>query len=354
MFIPPLIESILINPLSKARESTASIGFVGFDFPLDIQLSTSQLCFHLPWNKNLSTAQADQWLESSFSGFSRSILQDWIEGKFNFLSSVVFSRGDDATQRLYYYICELQRVGVLSGPVPLILDTGYIARETSLRHCDNSITQLMQELGLSDDDLRSGIVRANQYRNWLANLHSKNIAFGHYYENISRAMLFNDVYASLTSIQFPVSTQYPRVLLAGSAPPDDTLHRSIEEMNWNVVGELHSRSLLRYGQPIVNFEENPVQAIAKSIHQNQFGSRTFCNRSEQLVSLAQQLAVNAVVIWITEEDESLAWQVAKQREALALANIDHLILVRRRWDGNDDSVDKIKTFLKSIIQRKGL
>ena len=36
----------------------------------------------------------------------------WLQGDLDHLEAVVFARGDDSGQRLYYYLCELQRRGL--------------------------------------------------------------------------------------------------------------------------------------------------------------------------------------------------------------------------------------------------
>ena len=41
----------------------------------------------------------------------RSIAEQWLTGELDFLDAVVFPRSDDSAQRLYYYLCELQRRG---------------------------------------------------------------------------------------------------------------------------------------------------------------------------------------------------------------------------------------------------
>ena len=44
--------------------------------------STRRAC-HLPWQADRATPCADQWLESSFPGWARSILEDWADGRFD-------------------------------------------------------------------------------------------------------------------------------------------------------------------------------------------------------------------------------------------------------------------------------
>ena len=63
---------------------------------------------------------------------------------------------------------------------------------------------------------------------------------------------------------------------------------------------------------------------------------------------ARNVSAEAVVLWLTEEDEALAWHVARQRAALVEAKMPHLVLTRRRWDGSDGAAKQICTFLQEL------
>ena len=63
-----------------------------------------------------------------FAPWARAILEGWAAGDYDGLGQVVFSRADDSTQRLYYYLCELQRRGLVGGPEALILDIAKVPR----------------------------------------------------------------------------------------------------------------------------------------------------------------------------------------------------------------------------------
>src|SRR5690606_38530408 len=115
-------------PLAASR---GGIGFVGPDVPVDVLLASGRPFGHLPWRATGAigaigatgatgaagaTPWADRWLESSFPFWARSILEQWHDGAFDALDTVIFSRADDASQRLYYYVAELKRRGKRGGP----------------------------------------------------------------------------------------------------------------------------------------------------------------------------------------------------------------------------------------------
>src|SRR5690606_10192842 len=141
------IDVLLADPLATSRERGEGVGFVGPDVPIDVLLATGKPFGHLPWQAAGATAWADQWLESSFPFWARSILEQWHLGAFDALETVVFTRADDASQRLYYYVAELKRRGKLGGPAAHIFDVALVPRGTSLGHTEQAGVDLMRQIG---------------------------------------------------------------------------------------------------------------------------------------------------------------------------------------------------------------
>lgn len=343
-----LINGILQDPLAAARASDRPVGVVGLDLPPDIRFASQRQFCHLPWNKQQATPNADKWLESSFPGWARSILEDWLAGTFDFFDSVIFTRGDDASQRLYYYLCELQAQGRTGGPQPLIFDVAAIPRRTSIRHCANAITRLMAALEIDGKDLERGITTANEYRQFYAHLDMHRVAPGFIYENIARADLFSNLLPALAGVELPVYRDYRRLYLAGTPPPDDSLYLAAEACGWNIVGEQHQRSLSRYGIPIDCHARDTVCAVACHVNDSPYGPRAFSDRSTRLLEEVRRTRAEAVVLWLSEDDEATAWHVARQRKALAGSGIPALVMTSRRWDGKDNSIDEMTAFLQEL------
>ena len=78
------------------------------------------------------------------------------------------------------------------------------------------------------------------------------------------------------------------------------------------------------------------------------GTRAFADRTTALIDAGTRVAAEAIVLWVTEEDEALAWDVVRQRAALTAANLPHLVLIRRRWDGDDGAAEQICRFLQEL------
>jgi hypothetical protein len=334
------------GPLTRHRDA---IGFVGVDVPVEVLLASGRPFGHLPWQTDGDTPWADSWLESGFPGWARSILQQWHDGTFDELSVVVFSRADDASQRLYYYVRELQARGALRGPEAVIFDLALVPREASFLHSARSVTELARHLDVSDDVLSGGIERANLLRSAMLRLQQSRAAHGPYHERIGRAALWSDASKWIDAVAPASGTPVPRVLLAGSMPPDDRLHRAVEEGGGCVVFESHVHALGRLGPPLQLQGEVPAHAIARHLIRHSTGPRAFQERDSWIVRQAREANCAAVILWLTREDEALAWQLPAQRRALEAAGLPALVLPAARWLADDGAPDHIRDFCRRVL-----
>ena len=344
-----MIDTILADPLSAARAAPRAIGCVGFDVPIDLLLAPPIHSAHLPWRTGKSFPVADRWLESGFPQWSRAILEDWAAGQFDFMEAVIFTRGDDAAQRLYYYICELQRRGDIAGPQPLIFDVARINRPTSVARTSYSVRHLAQLLGLTDADLADGIARANARRATFEAWEAARGSDGAAHARRARASLYAPINELPDTAATPTPQPERRILLAGSVPPDERIHRAVEASGFSITGEAHDLSLLRHG-PAVSTSGDPAEAIGRQAQALPIGARSFATRGPVVVEAAARARAQAVILWYVEEDEAQVWQIPSQTQALAQHNIPTLVLTRRSWSGEDGTAEQIQTFLKDLPQ----
>lgn len=340
----------LKDPLGAAAGRGAAVGFVGGDVPIEVLLASGRPFGHLPWRTSGATPWADRRLESSFPYWARSILEQWHAGAFDALDTVVFSRADDASQRLYYYVAELKRRGSLGGPAAHAFDIALVRRETSVSHTEAAILELCSALDVATADLPEAIGRANRLRRRLAAIGSGRATDGPFYERLARAALWSDPTQWIDGIEAPATEAGTRrVLLAGSVPPDDRLHRAVESAAASVVAEAHVHGLTRLGPEVALGSAPPERALALHLQQASVGPRAMIDRARWVVERATAAGAAAAVIWLTREDEALAWHVPAQQRALAAAGIAALILPAARWQADDDTLDRIARFCKGSI-----
>lgn len=343
----PAYESILEAPLAPLRNG--GVGFVGADIPVELLLASGRPFGHLPWRADLPTPTADRWLESSFPGWARSILEQWFEGAFHGITDVVFSRADDAAQRLCYYVRELQARGQLGGPAPHLLDLALIPRATSLSHTAASIGALAQRLGIEDSAWPNALGRADRLRTQLAALNAGRGSHGVQYEHLFRAALWSDATQWIDSVSIAPQDGGRRILLTGSMPPDDRLHRAVEAGGACVVDELHPGGPLRLGPVLDTSGEAPLLRVARHLQLHGTGPRAFIDRAAQLLARVRECRAEAVVLWMTREDEALAWQVPAHSRVLREAGVPVLVRADASWKADDGALEAITRFCREEL-----
>jgi hypothetical protein len=341
------VDARLADPLAALA---GGIGFVGADVPIDVMLASGRPFGHLPWRTSGTTRWADAWLESSFPFWARSILQQWHEGAFDALDTVVFSRAEDASQRLYYYVRELQRRRVLRGPAVHAFDIAFLARASSVAHSTGAVAALATAIDAPRTRLAAGIERANELRAALAAIERGRAADGSFYERLGRAALWNNPAPWLreTATRPSAAARGPRILLAGSVPPDDRLHRAVEAGGAHVVAETHVHRLGRLGAVLAVEGEAPERAIARHAMSSSVGPRAVLDRGAWLVGEAAAARAAAVILWLTREDEALAWHVPAERRALAAAGLPTLMLTAARWQADDGALERAAQFCQEV------
>lgn len=286
------------------------IASVGPDIPLQVLAASGRAAGPLGWDVDRAFPHAGQWLESKFAPWTFSILEDWATGRLDHLETVVFSRADDNAQRLYYYVCELRRRGVLRGPEPLLFDLALITRPTSEARTIKAVRDLVARLGVDDTALAQALAAQVD--------------------------------------QQSAQTKGSACLIAGTPPPDKRLHAMIERAGLRAVGDTLADIWARPCPVAYTPGEDPCAALGRALHQSRLGPRGFFDRGRAVVEAARHAAARAVILWYCEEDEAQVWHLPAQQKALADAGIPALVLTRRNWRANDGVDAEIARFLEGL------
>jgi hypothetical protein len=294
---------------------TGAIAHVGPNLPQDLLRATGRHAGPLQFDPDRPTPTADRWMESKFAPWARAILEGWAAGEYDDLGQVIFSRADDSAQRLYYYLCELQRRGLVGGPEPLILDIAKVPRTSSVGRTGYSLRQLSERLGVDDSALADAIDACNAER------------------------------------ARPTPAPSGRhCLLAGTPPPDRRLHEAAAQAGFTASGPTLVETWTQLGAVVDAAGGDPIQALARQVHADPAGPRSFAEPGAGLIQAVAESGAKAVVLWQIEEDEAQAWHLPAQRAALARERLPALVMIRRDWLARDGAVGEITAFLQGTGQ----
>jgi hypothetical protein len=356
------IQQRLREPLAAARAEHSRgrrvIGYIGDDIPVELILAADALPLRL-MSTPRETPNADRYLESSFGPAARAILEDWLGGEFDFLDAIVFPRSNDTAQRLYYYVCELQRRGIHGGPRALIYDVARIHRETSRAYHLAATQTLAAELASSPSRLANAHARLLERVALVEALqsirHDESALAGSVAMQIWRCLQLDWTQQFDATVRDWLSTasrqRYARrLLLAGSTPPIDRLHRASEAAGANVVYEFFDdapvHSLSRWNTPARSIEE-----FAQTYWSARSTAISLMQNRDLLVERALSLKADGVILWLVEEDEGIVWEVPRQLERLRTAGLPVLSLVRQRWNADAECLERIEAFARDLQAR---
>jgi benzoyl-CoA reductase/2-hydroxyglutaryl-CoA dehydratase subunit BcrC/BadD/HgdB len=372
-----LVSNALRDPLAAARAHAQAggrvIGYFGAEIPVELILASGAFALRLPSAVTPACAAADLYLESSFMPESRSIAEQYLQGAFDFLQGIVLPRSNDSAQRLYYYLCELRGRGLSTGPTPTMYDLAKIPRESSKAHSRAATRRLAAELKSDMAALPAAITTRNRRRDLFtatAQLRAALAMRGSEADRICRAAdfcaaddfdaAFSERLASTADSQAVSGVQgepglhgesglhgVPRLVLAGSAPPDERLHRAVEDGGGNVIAEADAHAARAVAGPPIDPAAS-IDGVADHYYSLQDSTRAFSDRVAAIIAPVQQTNADGVIIWLVEEDDALIWDLPAQMSALAARPVAALALQRRRWDCGDGALAEIQAFVARL------
>jgi benzoyl-CoA reductase/2-hydroxyglutaryl-CoA dehydratase subunit BcrC/BadD/HgdB len=349
-----LERSLRDDPQSAARAAAAAgqrvVGYVGNDVPAALILAAGALPVRLRGKPDAGTAGADRFVESSFTPELRVIAEQWMSGALDHLHAVVFARRDDSGQRLYYYLCELQRRGLYSGPLPLLFDVAGLTGGGSFEHTLESTRILASQLGASAGSMEAARERVRQREILLRSVIERRLlpaplagseAFAlAYAADCDWRASFDETARRWLDSAAPLDAP-KRVLLAGDPLPDGQLHVAIEEAGASVILELTESQF--FGE---RTQSDPFAAIAEEFQGRESPALSMRRNPRWLAANAAEHRADAVVVWLSEQNEALPWEIARQMESLRAAGVPALMLARQDWRVTAAALSQVKDFLR--------
>jgi hypothetical protein len=352
------IRELRQDPQLVARGAAAAgrrvVGYVGNEVPVALIIAGGALPVRLRGTAGAATPGVDRFVESSFAPELRAIAEQWLRGALDHLQAVVFARSDDSGQRLYYYLCELQRRGLCGGPMPLLYDVAGLPREGSFEHTLESTRLLASQLGATPEALPSAIARVRQREELLRAVQARRQLPAPLPGSAASTCGFaagcdwrpEFDQAALRWLEGAALLPMPRrLLLAGDSPPDDQIHTAIEAAGASVVRELTESQPT--GEQTARDPMSAMASLAREFQRRESPAVSMRRDARWLAECARENRADAVLVWLSEQDEALPWEVARQMHSLRDAGIPALLLQRQPWHLSAAVLTQVMHFARS-------
>ncbi|MES2343921.1 MAG: 2-hydroxyacyl-CoA dehydratase family protein [Pseudomonadota bacterium] len=276
-----------------------------------------------------ATPLADRYMEDLFDPIVRAVFEGLLAGRYDFVDAVVLPRTSDSVQRLYYYLCEVRRMGEARVPEPLLFDLLHTPWYSSAEYNFSRMGELKAALErvtgtpVTDANLTAAIADSNARRAAMRNLvalRREGRITGVQANSIFAAKGamagadFDTALAQVLANPGPVS-QAPRIVIAGSPLDTAALHALVEAAGGRVVGDFHE-----FGEPMIGPDVeaggDPLRALMAHYHRDVASSRTFPQSPKPLADFARACGAAGVIFNFYAEEEALTWEYPAQRRAL--------------------------------------
>lgn len=276
-----------------------------------------------------ATPLADRYMEDLFDPIVRAVFEGLLAGRYDFVDAVVLPRTSDSVQRLYYYLCEVRRMGEARVPEPLLFDLLHTPWYSSAEYNFSRIGELKSALArvtgtaVTEAGLSAAISDSNARRAAMRDLvvlRREGRVSGVQANSVFAAKgamagpAFDAALAQVLAAPGPVS-QAPRIVLAGSPLDTRALHALVEAAGGRVVGDFHE-----FGEPMIGPDVeaggDPLRALMAHYHRDVASSRTFPQSPRPLADFAQACGAAGVIFNFYAEEEALTWEYPAQRRAL--------------------------------------
>jgi benzoyl-CoA reductase/2-hydroxyglutaryl-CoA dehydratase subunit BcrC/BadD/HgdB len=342
----PILEAYADRSAAARAHAAAGgkvAGYMSATVPIELVRAAGFFPLLLSGRPGEPTPLADRYMEDLFDPVVRSVFEDLLAGRYDFLDVVLLPRTSDSIQRLYYYLCELKRVGAFSLPEIVLVDLLHTPWYSSAEYNFARFQDLRETLGrlggvvVDDQRLAEQIVGSNRRTVQLQRFAElrrgvpAHVAGSEALKVLMASRVMADVAfdAALAAIcdggAAGLPPQAARTVVAGSALDQDGLHRLIERLGGTVVGDHHG-----FGDhlvpPPIRAPGDPLRALASHYHRDVLSTRTFPVRPEGLAEFALAAKADAVVFYFYAEEEALTWEAPAQRRALEAAGVESLSL----------------------------
>jgi benzoyl-CoA reductase/2-hydroxyglutaryl-CoA dehydratase subunit BcrC/BadD/HgdB len=346
------------------------VGYFSNNVPEELILAAGMFPVQLTGSPRDTTEIADVYLDEVFDGSIRSIFDRLFTGHFDFVDLVVVPRTSESFLQLYYFVEEVRR-WESNRRVPELYLFDFLQTPFHLTNqWDRSRMNLLQArlehlsgARIAEGALRQAIATVNRDRHLLRQTASlwrgstprlsgvdalAIIGSGWFMDRGEHAALLG----SIVEGELPLPARSGlRVLVKGSPHDNPDFYHVVEETGAVIVASDHVFGDAAFAGSI-DEDGDPMDALTGYYQLQSPSVRSYpqSRQNERFMALVETAAVEGVVFYYEEHDDTLGWDYPDQKRLLDARGIPSLFLKQQSYRHPDRGAQRrsIREFLDAI------
>jgi benzoyl-CoA reductase/2-hydroxyglutaryl-CoA dehydratase subunit BcrC/BadD/HgdB len=350
------------------------VGYFSNNVPEELILAAGMYPVQLTGDPSDTTEIADIYLDEVFDGSIKSIFNRLFTGHFDFVDLIIVPRTSEGFLQLYYFVEEARRWEP-SRPVPEFylfdfLQTPFHLTNQWDRSRMNLLCARLEGLvgaPIAEAALRQAVAAVNEDRRLLQQAASlwrgptprlggvdslATIGSGWFMDRVQHATLLRSIVEGGLSLP---PRPGPRLMIKGSPHDNPDFYSLVEEAGATIVASDHA-----FGDPtfaaLVEEDCDPMDALTGyyQLHSPSIRSYPQSRQDERFMALIDAAAVEGIVFYHDEYDDTLGWDYPDQKRLLDARGIPSLLLKRQSYRHPDREAQRraLAEFLTVISGRE--
>ena len=345
------LEAIYERPEEHARRHHDSgglvIGYIANNVPVELIVAAGAFALEVRGDPNRLPTTGDRYMEPFHDGPARSIFSRLLDGEFSYLDLLVIPRSSETWLQLYYYLLEAKKwEPELKLPEIFLFDLLQTPFWTSGRYVRKQVGALAARIGavtgvtLDDATVNAGIDTVNASRRQLADLNrlrrsdpprvsGRDVLLA----NRASGAIPPDAHVRLVAeltrhAEDAPPLSGPRLMVKGSQHDSTLVYDVLADLGAVVVADDHVTGERVFEATIEVGDRDPLQALTRYYQFESLSPRSYPQdrQDERFLEIVRDAAVQGVVFFLEENDDTLGWDYPEQKRLLDEAGVPSIYL----------------------------
>ncbi len=336
------------------------VGLLSHHAPRELVLAAGMFPLLLRPDPADDTPVADRYMEAFFDGPIRSLFDRLLTGQFDFVDLVVIPRSSEGLLQLHYFVDEVRRWEPARRiPDTCLFDVLHTPFHATGRYVRGRMDDLRQRLAqlagraIAEAEIARAIREVNAQQRLLAAVNAlrrggtprlsgaealRIFAGASQMHPAEHAALLQDLLAQLRERPPRPGT---RVMVKGS-PHDTTRFYDLVETGGGVVVADDHLLGERMIEGLAEEDVDPMAALTQKYHLRVPGIRSYPQAAQdrRFLDIVDAAAVQAVIFYHEEHDDTLGWDYPDQKRALDARGIPSLFLRQQSYRTPDQAAQR--------------